>query len=321
MGIINDNDMEIVVQGDQEEVLRRALKDRLFALIKMPARKPDRYISDFSSSVFVGRMQMSPAIRARGSGIPYEACEYYLAFYRGRGTDDERKHYFERHVKRIVFPGAQATRPTIEELLSFLQDKELVFLTNYVEGMDMEHIKVKHFQEDFLLLRKDCKDEWIMTDDYFDVRIYLSRIGNDFPASDPRLAPDDIRCFDFHRRLLGGLKKTGEKLYENDSDCCVEFVSRSDHIQAAYSVTRFHSNPLWDANPVNILTFRSSVFILPGALTPPEARRYPKARLARKTADGTDYVIDSIHVNSDICFDLREFANLVHRHYGSILME
>ena len=42
MAIICDNDMEIILKGSSEEVIRKMLKDRLFALIKMPAKKPEK---------------------------------------------------------------------------------------------------------------------------------------------------------------------------------------------------------------------------------------------------------------------------------------
>ena len=41
MAIINDNDMEIILKGNQEETIRKMLKDRLFCLIKMPAKKTE----------------------------------------------------------------------------------------------------------------------------------------------------------------------------------------------------------------------------------------------------------------------------------------
>ena len=42
MAIIKDNDMEIILKGNQDEAIRKMLKDRLFCLIKMPAKKPER---------------------------------------------------------------------------------------------------------------------------------------------------------------------------------------------------------------------------------------------------------------------------------------
>ena len=46
--IISDNDMEITVKGNHEEAIRELLKDRLFCLVKMPAKKPEKHSSKVS---------------------------------------------------------------------------------------------------------------------------------------------------------------------------------------------------------------------------------------------------------------------------------
>ena len=102
---IADNDMEIILKGNQEKVIRKMLDDRCFCLIKMPAEKPERCISRFSSSVFVGHMNSygitrSFSIRRTGSKMPYENCEYYLSIYEKRGCDEEREKYF--HIAQVL---------------------------------------------------------------------------------------------------------------------------------------------------------------------------------------------------------------------------
>ena len=105
MAIIADDDMEIILKGSQEKVIRNMLDNRLFCLIKMPAQKPDRCISKCSSSVFVGfmnGMDRSFAIRKEGSKTVYEKCEYYLK------NDDVRKRIaragYETVKKKYNYP-------------------------------------------------------------------------------------------------------------------------------------------------------------------------------------------------------------------------
>jgi len=56
MAEIVNHDMELILKGDQKAALRQMVENRLFALIKLPSKKPDRYISKYSSSVFFARM-------------------------------------------------------------------------------------------------------------------------------------------------------------------------------------------------------------------------------------------------------------------------
>ena len=107
MAIICDNDMEIILKGSAEEVIRKMLKDRLFALIKMPAKKPEKYTSEFTSSVFVGfigNYNRTFAIRPEGTKTVYEDCEYYLMMFYKRGTDEDLK----REQQHRIFRGSRS---------------------------------------------------------------------------------------------------------------------------------------------------------------------------------------------------------------------
>lgn len=42
MAIINDNDMEIVIKGNQKEAVHELIRNRLYCLIQMPANKSDK---------------------------------------------------------------------------------------------------------------------------------------------------------------------------------------------------------------------------------------------------------------------------------------
>ena len=50
-----------------------------------------------------------------------------------------------------------------------------------------------------------------------------------------------------------------------------------------------------------------TAFVLPSVMSRDESDDILKDRIAFDYVSGTKYVIDSIHVNSDICFSLSEF--------------
>ena len=155
--IVNNNDMEIILRGSQEQVIRKMLNDRLFCLIEMPIVKPEKCSSSASSSVFVGRMNAhgfarSFAVRKENSETVYENCEFYLCINTQRGCDEEKKHYYQRALDYIIRYCDTFTYLTIDELLVFLKDKELVLITNYMYYGNIEALKVKDFLDELLLL-------------------------------------------------------------------------------------------------------------------------------------------------------------------------
>ena len=129
MAIISDNDMEIILKGSKEQVIRKMLNDRLFCLISMPIKKPDKCISKFSSSVFVSHMtgffSRTFAVRNVDENTLYEDCETYLSIADKRGCDTEQKGYFEKSVNRIIRYGGSITKPTINELID--KKKQMIF--------------------------------------------------------------------------------------------------------------------------------------------------------------------------------------------------
>jgi hypothetical protein len=48
------------------------------------------------------------------------------------------------------------------------------------------------------------------------------------------------------------------------------------------------------------------------------ANGLPKKKIVRDNSDGAKYAIDSIHFNSDICFDIEELNDLIDGHYYDI---
>ena len=165
MAIINDDDMEIILKGNQDEAIRKMLKDRLFCLIKMPAKKPERITSPCSSSVFVGRLNGWPfrsfAIRKDGSKTLYSDCEYYLSIYEKRGTDEELSGYFEKGIERIKEHTISITNPSVDELLSFLKNQELVLITNYMHYGNFESFKAEAVNRNSSVVKNSVTSEYI----------------------------------------------------------------------------------------------------------------------------------------------------------------
>lgn len=328
MAIICDNDMEIILKGSAEEVIRKMLKDRLFALIKMPAKKPEKYTSEFSSSVFVGFIgsyNRSFAIRPAGAKTVYEDCEYYLTMYYKRGTGEDLKGYFDHSLERKEDVFLSITYPTVDELLSFLNDKELILITNYMHYGNFENFKAQDFLEDVLFLWDDSESDYIPTNDGCDIRIYLTRVNNS-TNQDNSFHTEDVRSFDIRRRTVDLLEGISKKYFSRDKYYSAlyysaEFEAQEKEIQAAYFVTRFHSNLKWDADPVNIVIARISAFVLPGAVPPEKIKNLPADKKTKNLVNGAEYLIDSIHFNSDIFYDLTEFEDYLDNYFCYIQLD
>ena len=318
MAKIADNDMEIILKGNQEKVIRKMLDDRCFCLIKMPAEKPERCISRFSSSVFVGHMNSygitrSFSIRRTGSKTPYENCEYYLSIYEKRGCDEEREKYFHSSIDRITRKCGTVETPSLEELIAFLKDKEMVLITNYMHYGNFEQMKVKDFLEDLLLLWKDSESDFIRRDETCDIRVYLSRL-DDSPLSGYGFYPDDIREFDIRKRIVKLFEKYSKKYFNDKQYYSAEYEAITEDVQAAYYVTRFHSNDQWEADPVNVVNARMSAYVLPGTV-PRKSVENLKKKKTRKEKTKEEFEIDSIHFNSDIFYDMDEFEKYLDSYF------
>ena len=318
MATISDNDLEIILKGSQEEVIRKMLDNRLFCLIKLPVVKPKPMISVCSSSVFVGRMNSgmgrSFAIRNERSKIIYGDCEYYLSIYYQRGTDDENKGYFERRLEWRKPCCVSISYPSPDELMTFLNGKELVLITNWMNYGNMEAYKVKDFMDRLLFIWKECGSKYIRKDEFCDVRVFLTRVEDESSYPDYGLYCEDVRKFDIRHRIVGQFSKKSKEFFDDENYYCAEFETQTDDIQAAYFLTRFHSNTCWDADPVNIVNVRISAFVLPGTISPKKAKKLPLKKKTRNEVTGAEYMIESIHCNSDIFTDFDEFKEYVDKY-------
>lgn len=321
MAIICDNDMEIILKGNEEKTIRKMLVNRFFALMKMPVKK--NYSSPYSSSLFVGHINngliRSFAIRFAGAKTKYEDCEYYLTMYYKRGTDEESKGYFDKNLNRKKDDCISVTYPTVDELIPFLNDKDLVLITNWMQYGNFENFKVKDFLEDILFLREDSESDFIPINDFCDVRIYLMRADNN-TNQDNSFHTEDVRNFDIRKRAVGLFENISKKYFGSRQNYSAlyysaEFETQENEIQAAYFVTRFHSNLEWDDDPVNIVTARISAFVLPGTVPPEKVMDLPADKKAKNLVNGAEYMIDSIHFNSDIFYDYTEFEKYLNNYF------
>ena len=330
MTINVDNDMEIILKGDQVTAIREMLRDRFFALIKMPAKKPECY--KFSSSVFVGHMNRgfvnSLAIRQKGSLICFEDCEYYLVLFHSRDDDvfgpvrnnTDNKEFFDKCIEHIVFPGTEVTNPSFDEFSVFMADKEFVYITNFVEEHNIEKEKSRRFLDDYLLWSENYLNRFILNEDYLDIRIFLMRVETEGSYPEYGLYPEDIRTFDIREKITDYLKKISKECFQDESDYFLEYESQSPDIQAVYFATKFHSNPAWSLDPESNFVFRICAFVLPGTISPKKSKKLPLKKKTSNSDTGSEYVIDSIHCNSDICYDLSEFKELIHGLYYDVFL-
>ena len=325
MEMINDNDMEIILKGNQDEAIRKMLKDRLFCLIKMPAKKPERITSPCSSSVFVGCLNgwtfRSFSIRKDGSKTLYSDCEYYLSIYEKRGTDEEFRGYFEKGIERIKEHTISITYPSVDKLLSFLKDQELVLITNYMHYGNFESFKAEDFLSELLLLWKDSESKFFRREEFCDIRVYLSRVEEDGAYPEYGLYNEDVREFDIRKRIVNMLLKSCKEDYGDDMFYSVEYEAQSEGVQAAYFATRFHSNTCWDADPVNIVNARISAFVLPGTTSPHKAKKLPMKKMTQNEISGAKYMIDCIHCNSDVFADMEEFKEYIEIYFSYFGMD
>ena len=315
MAIINDNDMEIIIGDDQKDAIKKMLNDRLFCLINMPAKKPNDIISKFSSSVFVGHMNdrlvRTFAIRAAGTNTVYEDCAFYLSLYYTRGEEEKDKSIFEQRMERKKEHSIFCKNLTVDELITFLDGKELVLITNYMGYGNMEVLKVNDFLNKLILIREENEAKFILRDESCDIRVYLRRVAGDDSCSKQGLRLEDINNFDIGHRIGEIFRKKCKSYFDDDNFYFAEYMAKTEKVQALYFVTRFHSNHNWDADPVNIINARISALVLPGKASGCDTEKLSENAKTMNNVRNEEYVIDSIHFNSDVFYDLTEFAKFV----------
>ena len=325
MAIISDKNMEMVINGNQTDVFREILKDRLFFIGKMTADNQWNWHGVFAhprtSYVIV------LAIRNAGEKTRFENCKCYLCLNRCRNADKEDESDFIEKSDNAQKKGWSVDFMSVQEMQEYLQDKELVFRNGagiaWGIGGNQEEEKRKFIENELLIVRDKSYKEQMLYDVFHDVKIFLTKVA-DGNENSKEFHTEKASDFDIIPRIMDVLKteyKESSTFFE-DEDCkgepitypddfCVEFESSSDEVQASYFITRYHSNPAWNLDPVNVLCYRFAVFVLPGSITKEDVSGLPEDKLTTRKADGSVYRIDALLQNGDILFDIAEFAELV----------
>ena len=325
MAIISNSHMEMVINGNQTDVIREILKDRSFAVGKMPADKHFTWYEVFAKPRTPYVIVL--AIRNAGEKTRFDNCKCYLCLNRYRNADKESETDFTEKVENAKKKGCTVNFMSVQEMQEYLQGKELVLKNGagiaWGIGGNQEEGKRKYIENKLLIVRDKCYEGQMLYDVFHDVKIFLTKVA-DGKENSKGFHTEKASDFDIIPGIMDILKKEykdSSTFFEDKDgkretitypdDFCVEFESRSDEVQASYFLTRYHSNPAWNLDPVNVLCYRFAVFVLPGSITKEDVSGLPKDKLTIRKADGSVYRIDALLQNGDILFDIAEFAELV----------
>ena len=307
MGIINAfKDVRMVISDLSENDIRSFLSGCEYALVKVG---PDVYNS-YPNKETIYRYN------------PFHALDKFFTSYQLRidGGNEADGGTFLCIKDRFPLPshsvdGISVTHPSIEEVIPMIVGKRLTFRTSFVEdNCNVENVFNEKIQEHFFALWR--KDEYYLYDDFFRVHVFLKRVSDGSTADHEYMEPIDVRDLDINEKMLSTLQ--GECIPYDNEAMRIQYDSESEKLQAQYFLTKFHSNRDWELDPVCILNYRISAFVLPCVVSVEKAATVTEDKIARDLKSGVQYVIDSIHVDSDICFTLTEFDDLIKCFFGNI---
>ena len=329
MGIINGYyDVDMVITDLNENDIRSMVAGRQFAVIRIEPEIVNQNRRTINGFKFYPRYMFE---------LPYFR-EYSLQIDDGNEANGRTYLCIDNELPvganaaplcAKVRDGVSIQYLSIEELLPMVLGKRLIYHTEYVEDhCCVESVINRKMQEHIFRLREDEDREeldekqeeeqdeeqegvFYLYDNFFSVEVFLQKISGDDAGEQEFLQPADVRDFDINKKILSTLKKGSNSFYHDAMT--INYASVSDQLQAQYFLAKFHSNRLWELNPVCILNYRISTFILPHSISKERAADFPEDRIAYDIKHKTRYVIDSIHVDSDICFSLSEFDELIDR--------
>ena len=314
--MINGYDMNMIIDGGSE-VMKEVIRDRKVYIVSAADCDSGTLLDDKQTIKMEKRRTSYCNIFIRNKGGKEINCAETLEmselreneglFYIGINNDDSGKIKYAKKLSQ-------------EEFYDFLKDKELCFAVSYIEqNGNVENNILQDFCSKFFHLREE--DRFLLTDESIDVRMYQQRVdgsNNDIPDS---LKPLDIRDFDTNEKLLTWMSGEARDFIEangDKTDFTTRFSAVSLTTKAQYFLTRFHSNNLWNKNPTNIYCFRISAYLLPGKASANKIKGLTDDKIAYSLDDRTKYFIDSIHFNSDICYDLSSCKDWIKWHYFDV---
>ena len=313
-------DQELIVKGDQEAAIRAMLADEAFVLLELPQDRSER-AAETAISCFEGSGYVC-AVRKQNANTSFDSCDLYLCINNREGNGKENLLHALRYTygvleKKKLKLEINTSFPTADEFLSFVRDKELLFGSYYVaQGGDTEGIYRKFFMDSFLKLGTYDNRNHLIYDVFYDIRLFVTRTGDDPVFAADELIPEDVRNFDVNLMLHDYLReKTADYYSKSPLSYDLDFEAQSDMSQASYFLKCFYAiyeyNHRLHHHLAGILCYRFSVFVLPGIVSKADADSLPDDKRIYNFVDGSNYKIDSIHINTEICKSLSELKEWI----------
>ena len=294
---------KMIVRGENNNFIHELIKNRQYALISFDNSKTD-------TSPFFYILDPYFRIMDRKAEKDEQGIEKYIVLSQARGYQNYHTGDYHRNINEIKkIKGVSVYTPSEEGLVSILSDKMLIY-SKPNAYVNVEHFTFKGFKEAIQVYGRDYR---LLADEYFDMRVYLQRVGDGWEKDKNGIVPLDIETLDVNRILLNLFRGECEQHFTDLSDFQLEFKYESQDMNAQYYLTRFHSNLNWRINPVCVLCFRISAFLLPGVTPLISVKKISEDIITQNTITGERYRIDSIYVNSDICTgieDVREWFTM-----------
>ena len=121
------------------------------------------------------------------------------------------------------------------------------------------------------------------------------------------LSSEDIRDLDVNSALIEFMKnRTKGYGFNNPKDYSVVFEAQSEMAKASYFLRCFYGS-MYD-DPMGILCYRFSAFVLPGAAA--EGSLTDDNRVVN-LKNGTAYMLDQIQINTEICNGISDLKDWI----------
>lgn len=190
----------------------------------------------------------------------------YILQVDGKDNSGGRTYLFikDKLPKFKQVDGIEISYPSIVELISMLSGKRLIYYNKFAEDhCNVEDTVNRHMQDDVFNLINE--DEYFLYREFFCVQVFLQRISETDTAGHTVMTPSDVRNYDITSKLLAMLTEGCNSFY-NDA-IIIRYEMESERLQAQYFLSKFHCNREWNLDPVCVLNFRISSFILPGTFS------------------------------------------------------